>query len=131
MKKIGIINSEIASVVASMGHMDWISIGDAGMPVPDGVKKIDLALDNAIPSFEQVLTNILKEMEVQHIYLAEEIKEQNPTQLTTIQKILPNIPITFISHTQLKKKLSQTKAFIRTGEMTPFSNIILESGVTF
>lgn len=34
MKKSGILNSEVASVVAGMGHMDWLSIGDAGMPVP-------------------------------------------------------------------------------------------------
>lgn len=34
MKKTGIINSEVSAVVANMGHMDWLSIGDAGMPVP-------------------------------------------------------------------------------------------------
>lgn len=31
MKKTGIINSEVSAVVANMGHMDWLSIGDAGM----------------------------------------------------------------------------------------------------
>ena len=40
MKKTGIINSEVSAVVANMGHMDWLSIGDAGMPVPFGTKKI-------------------------------------------------------------------------------------------
>ena len=34
-------------------------------------------------------------------------------------------------HSDLKKNLAKTHAFIRTGEMTPYSNIILESGVTF
>lgn len=131
MKKTGIINSNIAAVVADMGHTDWISIGDAGMPVPSDTPKIDLAVQSQLPSFIDVLKNVLQEMEVQHIYLATEIKTQNASQLTAIKKLLPNIEITFVPHSELKKDLSKTQAFIRTGEMTPFSNIILESGVTF
>lgn len=45
MKKSGILNSEVASVVADMGHMDWLSIGDTGMPVPMETKKIDLCVE--------------------------------------------------------------------------------------
>ena len=131
MKKSGIINSEIAAQVANMRHMDWLSIGDAGMPVPFGTKQIDLALDKQTPSFMQVLENVLKELKVQKIYLAEEIKTQNPTQLENIKQVLPDVEIEFMPHTDLKKSLSKTHAFIRTGEMTPYSNIILESGVTF
>lgn len=131
MKKSGVINSEISSVIAGMGHMDWLSIGDAGMPVPMDTKKIDLAVDKQLPSFIDVLKNVLKEMEVQHIYLAEEIKTINPGQLESIKETLPGIEITFVPHSQLKKDLSKTHAFIRTGEMSPYSNIILESGVTF
>ncbi|MFT9338466.1 MAG: D-ribose pyranase, partial [Lentilactobacillus hilgardii] len=106
-------------------------IGDAGMPVPMGTKKIDLALSKDLPSFQQVLKNILTELEVQKIYLAEEIKTQNPEQLSEIKNTLPNVAIEYVPHTQLKKDLARTHAFVRTGEMTPFSNIILESGVTF
>ena len=76
-----------------------------------------------MPTFMQVLENVLTEMAVQKIYLAEEIKDQNPTQLANIRQALPN--------SDLKKSLAKTHAFIRTGEATPYSNIILESGVTF
>ena len=131
MKKSGILNSEVASVVAGMGHMDWLSIGDAGMPVPMGTKKIDLCVDKELPTFMQVLENVLTEMKVQKIYLADEIKDQNPEQLENIRKALPNVEVKFMPHTDLKKNLVKTHAFIRTGEMTPYSNIILESGVTF
>ncbi|MGF7437210.1 D-ribose pyranase [Lentilactobacillus senioris] len=131
MKKSGVINSQVAAVIADMGHMDWLSIGDAGMPVPKGTPKIDLAVENGIPSFMMVLKNVLTEMKVQRIYLAEEIKEQNSDQLAAIKAILPNVEITFVDHSQLKQDLAKTHAFIRTGEMTPYSNIILESGVTF
>ena len=111
--------------------MDWLSIGDAGMPVPADTEKIDLALTNNLPSFIDVLKNIISELEVQKIYLADEIKTKNPEQLTAIKEVLPGIEIEFMPHTDLKKSLSKTHAFVRTGEMTPFSNIILESGVTF
>lgn len=131
MKKTTVINTHLSTVIAGMGHMDWLSVGDAGMPVPAGTEKIDLALTKQLPSFIDVLKNILSEMEVQKIYLADEIKDQNPDQLKAIQELLPGIPVVFVPHSQLKKDLSKTHAFVRTGEMTPYSNIILESGVTF
>ena len=84
MKKTKVINSDISRVIAQMGHFDKLSIGDAGMPVPRGTEKIDLAVDNGIPSFMDVLNNVLEELEVQKIYLAEEIKENNPKILTQI-----------------------------------------------
>ncbi len=131
MKKTTVINSELSTVIAGMGHMDWLSIGDAGMPVPMGTKKIDLALTKEIPSFMDVLKNILSELEVQKIYLADEIKTQNPEQLKAIQEAMPGVEIEYMPHSNLKKNLANCHAFVRTGEMTAFSNIILESGVTF
>lgn len=131
MKKIGVMNSDISRVIANMGHMDWLSIGDAGMSVPKDTEKIDLCVQSELPSFIDVLKNVLIELKVQKIYLAEEIKEQNPKQLENIRSVLPDVEIEFVPHKDLKKMLGNTHAFIRTGETTPYSNIILESGVTF
>ncbi|WP_159722407.1 D-ribose pyranase [Enterococcus sp. CSURQ0835] len=131
MKKTKVINSDISRVIAQMGHFDKLSIGDAGMPVPATTEKIDLAVDNGIPSFMQVLNNVLEELEVQRIFLAEEIKTENPTMLQQIKERLPETPITFIPHTEMKQELNNCHAFIRTGEMTPYANILLESGVVF
>lgn len=47
-----------------MGHMDWLSIGDVGMPVPMETKKIDLCVEQGLPTFMQVLENVLTEMAV-------------------------------------------------------------------
>lgn len=131
MKKSKVINSDISRVIAQMGHFDKLSIGDAGMPVPMTTEKIDLAVDNSIPSFMQVLNNVLEELEVQRIYLAEEIKSENPQVLSEIKERLPETPITFIPHSEMKADLNNCHVFIRTGEMTPYANIILESGVVF
>lgn len=65
MQKIGILNSEIAKVLADMGHTDTIVIGDCGLPVPDGVKKIDLALKLGTPRFLEVVEELAKYMEIE------------------------------------------------------------------
>jgi D-ribose pyranase len=51
MKRYGILNSHISKVLANLGHTDFIVIADAGLPIPDGVKKIDLAVKTGMPSF--------------------------------------------------------------------------------
>lgn len=113
-----------------MGHYDTLGVGDAGMPVPVGTEKIDLAVTNGLPSFVDVVKNILSELQLQEVYLAEEIKTENPQQLAAIKEII-DVPIKFIPHDKMKADLSNAKAFVRTGEMTPYANIILVSGVTF
>ena len=55
LKKLGILNSDIAKVLTDLGHTDKIAIGDAGLPIPTGVKRIDLAIALSDPSFIKVL----------------------------------------------------------------------------
>lgn len=131
MKKLGILNSEIAKCLVDLGHTDQIVIGDAGLPIPDGVKKIDLALALSEPAFIRVLDEVLKDMEVEKVILAEEIKEQNVSQLEAINNRLDNQELSFVSHEEFKQLTKNAKAIIRTGEATPYSNIILQSGVIF
>ena len=57
MKKTPLINSEISAVIAQLGHMDTIVIGDMGLPIPDHVLRIDLAVRMGLPSFQDVLEN--------------------------------------------------------------------------
>jgi len=77
MKKNGILNSEISKVLADLGHTDQIIIGDCGLPIPQGVKKIDLALEIGEPKFIDVLNVVLKEMQIEKYFLANEVKEKN------------------------------------------------------
>ncbi|KAF3299744.1 D-ribose pyranase [Carnobacterium sp. PL24RED07] len=131
MKKNGILNSEISKLLSDLGHTDQITIGDAGLPVPDGVMKIDLALKLGTPSFIEVLEEVLKDMVVEKVILAEEIKVDNESQLDAIHQLVDANEVAFVSHEAFKKQSGQSKAIIRTGEATPFSNIILQSNVIF
>ncbi|MCL2112575.1 MAG: D-ribose pyranase [Streptococcaceae bacterium] len=131
MKKNGILNSELAKIVDDLGHTDQVCIGDLGLPVPKNIKKIDLALKHGTPSFQEVLDIYLENVLVEKVFLAEEIKENNPDQLASItDKLSSEVEIIFVSHEELKSMNTNVKAVVRTGEDTPYSNIILQSGVT-
>ena len=77
MKKNGIINADISRVLSYMGHTDTLAVGDCGLPIPDETERIDLALKLGVPSFMEVLREIVKEMKIEKVVLAEEIKSQN------------------------------------------------------
>ena len=131
MKKTGIINAPLSAVVAKLGHMDMIAIADAGLPIPDGVLRIDLALKKGVPGFVETLKVVLIEMQVEKIILAEEIKEKNPAVLKGIKDLIDDVAIEFITHEDFKRATKGTRAIIRTGEFSPYANIILVSGVVF
>ena len=128
-----LLNSEIISVLAAMGHTDQLVIADAGLPIPAAVKRIDLALEKGLPSFDATLALIASNMVMEKVILAEVIKENNPEMIKTIKEILSDkkIEIEFVSHEYFKKLSSSSKAIVRTGECTPYANIILQSGVNF
>ena len=70
MKKAGILNSEISRVLSYMGHTDLIAIGDCGLPIPDTVERIDLALKFGVPTFMETLETVVADMKVEEIVLA-------------------------------------------------------------
>jgi len=139
MKRGTLLNSKISSVIARMGHTDSLTIGDAGLPVPAGTGRIDLAVSKGIPSFIQVLTAVLDELCVEKIIMAEEIRNANPEGLEEILTIMADYEnatgykpsMTFVPHSEFKKMTAESKAVVRTGEVLPYANVILVSGVTF
>jgi len=132
MKKHGILNSEISKVLSDLGHTDQIVIGDCGLPVPDGVQKIDLALKFDTPSFMETLETVLSDMEIEKVVLANEIKTDNKEiEDRIINLVGKNVEYDYMSHEEFKKLTKNAKAIIRTGERSPFANIILQSDVIF
>ena len=133
MKKQGILNSDISRVLSYMGHTDTICIGDCGLPIPDEVERIDLALCFGEPTFMRTLEIVAADMKVEKIVLADEIKEKNPKVLSEIQTYFAgqDVEVEFVSHTELKARTHDCKAVIRTGETTPYANIILQAGCIF
>ena len=131
MRKTKLINSEVSYTISKMGHTDSLTIGDCGLPIPDGVNRIDLALKYGVPSFLETLDTVLEELCVEEIVIAEEIVEKNTNIYNEILKRFENIKVTMVSHEDFKKVTKESKAVVRTGECTPYANIILKSGVVF
>ena len=132
MKKTKSINSAISSIVSDLGHTDRICISDAGLPVPDEVLKIDLAIKLGLPSFKDVLEVIESEAKFEKVFIAKEIEDHFPNFVKMIKSILgEECEVKLIPHTQFKEMTNTTKAIFRTGENKWFHNIILQSGVTF
>ena len=134
MKKTPLLNVALSRLIASLGHGDMVVIGDAGLPVPPGVELIDLALTHGIPDFVSTLKAVLSEMQVESHVLAEEILEKQPAALTTLDALQAEGALgtrTMVSHEQFKILSRQARAIIRTGECSPYCNIVLIAGVTF
>lgn len=131
MKKSGVLNNRLSYVIASMGHMDMLTIGDAGLPIPQAVERIDLALVAGMPPFLAVVGAIANDLEVEKIILAEEIKTHNREVEAGIKTLFESAEVVYIPHSELKVLSAGSRAIVRTGEITPYANVILVSGVTF
>ena len=131
MKKTGILNKDISEVVASLGHQDTLVIADAGLPIPAETRRIDLALTEGIPSFFDTLRVVLTEMQVEGAIVAEEMLEASPNVYRALKELLGEVSIETVTHRIFKEQTLSARAVIRTGEFTPYANVILVSGVVF
>ena len=132
MKKIGVLHGELSKVLGEMAHHDTILIGDAGMPVPKGVELIDLALIKGVPGFIETLKAIMTELHIEQGIIDVEMKEVSPEMRKEVEEaVAGEFELVEIPHIQLQELSKNCKAVIRTGEFTPYSNIILKSGVLF
>ena len=131
MRKTTLLNSEISEVISKMGHQDTLAIGDCGLPIPGNTKRIDIALTKNIPGFIETLKCILTELQVEEVIVAKETFEISPKIFDEIKMAVGDVKITFITHEELKFDLKECKAVVRTGEQTPYANVILKSGVIF
>jgi D-ribose pyranase len=131
VKKIGILNQPISSVIAGLGHTDTLVIADAGLPIPPETQRIDLALTEGIPSFLDTLCVVLTEMEVERAIIAEEMLDASPQVYEAVKEMLGDVPIETVTHLIFREQTRSARAVIRTGEFTPYANVILAAGVVF
>ena len=131
MKKRGILQHELSRTIAMLGHTDSIVIADAGLPVPPQVKRIDLAVTGGVPKFIDVLRAVLDDTQVERAVIAREMSETSPALHRELVALLGSTPIEEVSHAEFKTRTRDACAVVRTGEFTPYANIILFSGVVF
>lgn len=135
MKRTRLLNSELSYEISRIGHTASITLCDAGLPIPSGVKRIDLAIEKGYPSFLRTLDALLSEMMVEEIVLASEIHQHNPDAFKGMMEVFQSHDmspvVTEVSHEELKQLIGDSEVVVRTGECTPYANAILKSGVVF
>ncbi|UES51799.1 D-ribose pyranase [Roseibium aggregatum] len=136
MKRTALLNRHLSLLVASLGHLDEIVVADAGLPVPAGVKVIDLAVTAGVPSFRELLTALKSELVIEGAVWAEEASAELTSLMqqevaSWAEETGKAITVSRLSHEAFKHRTQTARAVIRTGEVTPYANIILISGVAF
>jgi D-ribose pyranase len=130
MKKAALINGPLSSVVAQMGHKERLVVTDAGMPL-GSLPRIDLALTAGVPGFAETLRVLLTELQVEAAIYPEELPKKNPEVYLEMMKVLGDIRVQPLPMEQFKVEMRSSRAAVRTGEFSPFANVILISGVVF
>lgn len=131
MKKTGVLNHRLSEVIATMGHTDILVLADAGLPVPPGVERIDLAVSAGVPALLDVARAVAAELQVERLIVASELVSRNPGLPEAIAALFPGATVDRVPHEDFKAMTAKARAVVRTGECTPYANVILVSGVTF
>ena len=126
MKKAGILNRHLAGALAELGHTDGVLVCDAGMPIPDGPRVVDLAFRAGVPSFAEVLDGLLDELVIEGATAARELRGAH---LELLRGKFTDL--TLVSHERLKELSAGARLIVRTGEASPYANVLLRCGVFF
>ena len=129
MKKAGILNRHLSGALAELGHGDGVLVCDAGMPIPDGPRVVDLAFRAGVPSFAEVVEGLLAELVVEGATAAKEVRDANPEAATLLDRACPALEL--VPHERLKELSAGARLVVRTGEARPYANVLLRCGVFF
>lgn len=127
------INPALSRVISETGHTDLIVVTDAGLPIPPGSERIDLAYRPGAPAFFDVLDTVLAELVVEGATVSAEVAEHSPEVLAGLRQRFAGkgFEIEMIPHVEFKKRTHGARAFVRSGEFTPYANVILHAGVAY
>jgi D-ribose pyranase len=84
-----------------------------------------------LPPLLDVVRAIASELQVERIIVASELMARNPTFADAVTAVFPAATIDRVPHEDFKALTIRARAVVRTGECTPYANVILCSGVTF
>ena len=131
MKKGGILNPAICSLLAELGQSDELLIVDAAYPLPTDVHIIDLTLTPGIPRLLDVLRAVTEELVVDTIAVPLEIKEHSPRIYQEILKIVGETDVDEIPFHEFKEQALEVKGIIRSAEFSPYASVRIVAGSAF
>ncbi len=128
MKVGGILHPALNRILTETGHTDLLTICDRGFPVPRGPERLDLALVDDLPTVMDVLLAVRDEFVIDCIIVAEELVEASPERYALMKSTFPGTDIKLVPHARFKEICPESRAVVRTGDTTPYANVIIVSG---
>ena len=129
MMRDGIINGQLASLLARFRHVNSIAIVDGPFPSYLNVETVDLAVKKGFPTIPQILDLILPELELSGVVMAREFEAKvEKATVDSYRSHLKGLPIQIIDHEDFKVQVGKTLGIIHTGDPIPYSSVILKSG---
>lgn len=128
MLKTGILNPAINSLLARVRHTNTVVIADRGFPFFPAVETVDISLVDGIPRVLDVLRAIRGNFSIGRIYVAQEFRtSNNEAAYAALVESCGGVKLAEESHVDLKQRVPRAIGLIRTGDTTPYSNLIVES----
>ncbi len=129
MRSGGLWHPRLAELVVTLGHTETLVVADPGLPVPRDVETVDLVWARGEPSLVPVLGAIVGELVVESALIADDLVDD--ATVKGIHDVLTGVPLDRTPHRRLKGLARRARAVVRTGEATPYANVVLRAGVAF
>lgn len=128
MRAERIIHPALAEALAQLGHTDIVLVTDAGFPIPADANRIDLGFYPGLPDVRDILRVLRKELFVEEVRFAPEVKSHHPRLYAEVQDIYTGAGAPFIAapHEELIEHWApKAKVVIRSGSFEPWANFAL------
>ncbi len=128
MLKTGILNPRLLDLLARIRHTNTLVISDWAFPYWPEIETVDISLTIGMPTVLDVLDLFTPVFTIGRIWQADEFVASNSAEtIARFAKSFGEIPLTREAHVDFKKRVPRAIGLIRTGDATPYGNIILES----
>ena len=128
MIKTGILNPQINSLLSHVRHTNTLVIADRGFPFWPMVETVNLSLVDDVPTVLAVLSALRPNFQIGKAWMAQEFLKQNRAKTrSAFSEALRGNLLTHEPHVEFKKRVPHAIGLIRTGDTTPYANVLLES----
>ena len=83
------------------------------------------------PTVIEILTAIAGELQVEAVVFADELTSRDSDLPGAVNGLFPDAAASSVPHVEFKRMMDEAVAVVRTGECTPYYNVMLVSGVTY
>lgn len=128
MLRSGILNPQIASLLARVRHTNTLVIADRGFPCWPTIEAVDISLIDDMPTVVDVVQALRAQWIAGNAYMAQEFLQANDSKAQArFASALEGLAVAYEPHIEFKRRVPGAIGIIRTGDTTPYGNVILES----